>query len=154
VFPKHLSVHIPEQKNHYVDLTQVMQNVLENFPTNNANVILRCDHLPEVTMNEHDATTLCTLLLQSILQTSTSNKLFLYIKCEEEEPEVINLGNKKNYTISFHTNFVCDEQWKKKNENSLQQCAAIISGHGGKFVYNDAVTAGCLFLVTLPGKPS
>lgn len=138
-----------------VDLTKTMHGALEQYDIRNTNIILRFDHLPQVFLTEEQAFTLCYSLLKMIFQVQMENKLFLYIKCEEQDdPEVINLSKEKNFSICFHTNFNYNEQWQERNAATLQQCEAIITQNGGSFEVNRVAGTGCLFMVTLPGKPS
>jgi len=102
---------VPTENKTFISLTQIMPEALDRFQFDN--VILRCDHLPEVFVSKEAATTLCTALLHTIFN-GNNGKLFLYIKCEDAN-DVIDLAPVKNYKISFHTNRQCSEQWQKKS---------------------------------------
>jgi hypothetical protein len=95
-------------------------------------------------------------LLNMILnQSLPPSKQFLYVDCEEEVTDVIDMSlseGMKRHIIKFHTNITTHDNWKLLNSKVLMNCKQILSRHSGNLVVNDISSTGCLFSVSLPGK--
>lgn len=120
------------------------------------NLVVRCDSLPSIEANKKQM----ELLFDTLISLLSGNppqgsRLFLYVDCNEEKNEVMDLSLKqdsKNYMIRFHTNIPSDMQWKEKNAEALSRCSQILSACNGTFAVNNVAHTGCLFSLTLPGK--
>jgi hypothetical protein len=120
--------------------------------------IMRIDSLPTIYGNRQQLVELFTALLTMIVDhPPLKSKLFLYLKCTEEEKdhEVIDLRLDKEevmYCFSFHTNITTDDSWKLIHKHTLAWCKEIAVQNKGEFLYQDICNTGCLFTLSLPGK--
>ncbi|MGZ3975597.1 MAG: hypothetical protein ACXVMI_15110 [Flavisolibacter sp.] len=146
--------YIPE----FLSLNQVLQVSLKKAQAqvDRVKLIVRCETLPHVKAAQDDMVRLFDGLLGMILNSGQGNpRLFLYIDCEEDTSDLIdmNLGpDLKRYFIRFQTNIVAHDNWKLVNSQSLIGCRQILSRHNGNLAVNDISSSGCLFSVSLPGK--
>jgi light-regulated signal transduction histidine kinase (bacteriophytochrome) len=158
---------VPERNSNTIDkpylptllsLNDVLRESLKKVQAkvDNLQLIVRCENLPQIKTSSGDLPTLFDDLLGMILNhPPTSSKLFLYIDCEEETTDLIDMPLEegfKRYIIKFFTNVHTHENWKLVNSQTLVNCRQILSNHNGTLVVNDISSTGCLFSVTLPGK--
>lgn len=116
----------------------------------NLQVIVRCESLPQIEGSYQEMLTLFDHLLGMIVHYPPKNsRLFLYVDCEEETNDC---NNEKRYLIKFNTNIAVPENWKVINSQALINCRQILSDHNGTLMVNNISSAGCLFIVSLPGK--
>ncbi len=122
----------------------------------NLQLIIRCESLPDIKADYSEMLQLFDELLNMILNyPPKTSRLFLYVDCEEETTDVIDMtldAESKRYTIKFNTNITTHENWKLMNTQSLINCRQILSRHNGNLVVNDISSTGCLFSLSLPGK--
>jgi hypothetical protein len=119
-------------------------------------LIVRCEALPKIQGNFNEMLKLFDHLLSMILSHhQKTSRLFLYVDCEEESNDVIDMSLEegfKRYTIKFHTNITTQGNWKLLNNQALVSCQQILSNHSGNLAVNEISKTGCLFSVLLPGK--
>lgn len=119
-------------------------------------IIIRCETLPVIEGSKDQITQLFDNLVSMIFRYPPSgSKLFLYIDCDEMEPEKVKGGkstNVKEYTIKFHTNISTNDTWKKENEGLIASCGQLVLAQKGTFGVNNINNTGCLFSLTFPGK--
>lgn len=112
-----------------------------------ADLIIRCEQLPQVKGQKAELEELFTLLIGMIVDKKTAgSKQFLYIDCEDPEK------NGKDYLIKIHTNSSTNESWKEANRDTIHRCERILEAHHGSLTVNNIQHTGCLFLIALPGK--
>ena len=120
------------------------------------NIIIRCQSLPHIAGNGEEIRKLFDELLTMLFSsTLVGSRLFLYVDCEEENSDAIDLSLSqgfKRYQIRFHTNITTKENWKDVNSQVLAVCQQILSCHHGSFLVNSNNKTGCLFSISLPGK--
>ena len=119
-------------------------------------LIVRCEILPLVKAGHEELSKLFDDLLGTILNhPPNGSRLFLYIDCEEDNTDTIDMTLKeefKRYSIKFHTNITTHDNWKLINSQALINCRHTLSRHNGSLLVNDSSSTGCLFSVSLPGK--
>lgn len=116
----------------------------------NLKVIVRCESLPQIEGSYQAMLKLFDHLLSMIVQHPPKNsRLFLYVDCEEDTNDC---NGQKHYLIKFNTNIAVAENWKLINSHILINCRQILSNHNGTLMVNNISNAGCLFIVSLPGK--
>jgi signal transduction histidine kinase len=119
-------------------------------------LIVRCETLPQVKADRDGMLKLFDELLGMILKyPPKSSRLFLYVDCEEDASDLIDMNLEegfKRYSIKFFTNIITHDTWKLVNSQALIHCRQILSNHNGNLVVNDISSTGCLFSVQLPGK--
>ena len=142
----------------FLSLDEVLRASLKKAQAqvDRAKLIVRCETLPAVKADREEIVRLFDGLLGMILNSGqNSSRLFLYVDCEEDTSDVIDMNleaHLKRYFIKFHTNIVAHEDWKLVNSHALISCRQILSRHNGNLVVNDFSSSGCLFSVWLPGK--
>ena len=142
----------------FLSLNEVLQISLKKAQAqvDKARLIVRCETLPRIKADQDEMVKLFHELLGMILNSGQGNqRLFLYIDCEEDTSDVIDMNLEpglKHYFIKFHTNIVAHDNWKLVNSQSLISCRQILSRHNGNLAVNDISSSGCLFSVWLPGK--
>jgi len=118
--------------------------------------IVRCETLPLIVAHYDEMVKLFDELLGMILNhPPEGTRLFLYIYCEEDTSDIIDMtleAGLSRYCIKFHTNVATHQNWKLVNSQGLTNCGQILSKHNGNLAVNDISSAGCLFSVLLPGK--
>jgi len=141
-----------------LSLNEVLQESLKKaqLQVDKAQLIIRCETLPQIEAGYDDLVNFFENLLSTILnQPPNTTRLFLYIDCEEDNSDVIDMTIKegfKRFIIKFHTNITTHEHWKLVNRETLINCGQILSRHNGNLAVNDIGSTGCLFSVLLPGK--
>ena len=142
----------------FLSLNEVLQVSLKKAQSQveKVKLIVRCETLPRVKAEHDDMVRLFDELLGMILNSGQGiPRLFLYIDCEEDTSDVIDMNlepDLKRYFIKFHTNIVAHDNWKLVNSQALVSCRQILSKHNGNLAVNDIGSTGCLFSVLLPGK--
>lgn len=133
-----------------VSLNQLFNETMKKFQLKNekANIIVRCESLPEIESNEKELSNLLDAMLNVIFMNSQqASKLFLHVHCSEVEND-----KGKEYEIRFHTNVSTTAQWREDNKDILSFCKETAIGLRGNLAVNHVENTGCLFLLTLPGK--
>ena len=142
-----------------VDLNKTIQTVLKKYTGDQQNsFILRCDKLPVAKGKNDQLFRLFDALIQMIVNhPPIKSKLFLYIKCKEEniQSNVIDLRmtrDVKLFKIDFHTNITTTPDWETFYQIKLKECTLLASQNGGGFSFYPISNTGCLFSILLPGK--
>jgi len=158
-FPNRDHNTLPKKQNPGVlSLNQVLKESLRKAQkqVDNLQLIIRCEELPHITATHDEIVRLFDDLLGMILNHAPkSSRLFLYVDCEEETGDTIDLSVEegiKRYLIKFNTNISTHDNWKLVNSQALVNCKQILSRHNGNLIVNDISSTGCLFLLSLPGK--
>lgn len=141
----------------FLSLNELLQESLKKAQAqaDKAKLIVRCESLPFIKADRSEILNLFDDLLGMILNAANDSRLFLYIDCEEDSSDVIDMridADLKRYIIKFHTNVIAQGDWKLVNSQSLINCRQILSRHNGNLAVNDISSTGCLFSVWLPGK--
>jgi len=122
----------------------------------NLQLIIRCESLPQIKADRDEMVKLFDHLLNMILNhPPQTSRLFLYVDCEEEANDIIDMTVEegyKRYAIKFHANVTTHDNWKLVNSQALINCRQILSNHNGTLAVNEISSTGCLFSVSLPGK--
>src|SRR5678815_4592665 len=146
---KHIAVPLP--------LNDVLQESLRKaqVQVDKVKLIVRCETLPLVIAEHGEMVKLFDQLLGMILNhPPDAARLFLYIHCEEDNSDIIDMTldeGLKRYCIKFHTNITTHSNWRLVNSQGLINCRQILSRHNGNLAVNDIGSTGCLFSVLLPG---
>lgn len=141
-----------------LSLSDVLQESLKKAQNqvDKSQLIIRCETLPKIKADHKEMVGLFDKLLGMILgYPPNTSRLFLYIDCEEDTNDVIDISLEdglKRYMIRFHTNITTHNNWKLINSQALIDCRQILSRHNGNLAVNDISSTGCLFSVSLPGK--
>lgn len=141
-----------------LSLNEILQESLKKAQAqvDKSQLIVRCESLPMVKADHDEMVKLFDDLIGMILnQPPNTTRLFLYVDCEENRSDIIDMTLSKEYRrylIKFHTNITTHEHWKLVNSQTLVNCKQILSRHNGNLVVNDVSSTGCLFSVSLPGK--
>ena len=141
-----------------VNLNEVVQyHLLSRRPQIEAlQAIIRFDALPHVATSRQDMGVLVSHLFNSILDNPPAGtKLFIYIRCEIEKTEVMDLSlpeGFQHYSIGVYTNIVADEAWQLVQQPVLAEMQAIAAKAHGNFIHHRIVKTGCLYQLVLPGK--
>ena len=139
-------------------LNEVLQESLRKaqVQVDKVKLIVRCETLPLVIAEHGEMVKLFDELLGMILNhPPDAGRLFLYINCEEDNSDIIDMTLEegiKRYCIKFHTNIITHENWRLVNSQGLINCRQILSRHNGNLAVNDISGTGCLFSVSLRGK--
>jgi hypothetical protein len=139
-------------------LNDVLQESLKKAQNqvDKAQLIVRCENLPRIKADRDEMVKLFDGLLGTILNDpSNTSRLFLYVDCEEDSSDIIDMTIQegfKRYAVKFHTNITTHDNWKLVNNQVLIHCRQILLRHNGNLVVNDISSTGCLFSVLLPGK--
>jgi hypothetical protein len=142
-----------------VNLTEIFQIALQKHlsVSDRNSIISRLDKLPVVNGNKEQLLLLCNNIITMINRPVQGNsKLFLYIRCEEQQDkEIMDLradNGFKMYSICLFTNMSTDENWMLLHKEKLEECALLVQKNKGSFQYNLITDSGCLFSLTFPGK--
>jgi len=141
-----------------LSLNEILQDSLRKaqVQVDKVKLIVRCDMLPLIVADHDEMVKLFDELLGMILNhPPDGTRLFLYIYCEEDTSDIIDMtleAGLSRYCIKFHTNVATHQNWKLANSQGLTNCTQILSKHNGNLAVNDISSAGCLFSVLLPGK--
>jgi hypothetical protein len=118
--------------------------------------IIRFDTLPIVNTLRPVMAQMFHLLFDSILQYPPSGtKLLIYIKCEKERSEIMDLSLPEGFQpfeISVFTNINANENWQQQQQaaiSGIKQSAESIKGTFESFAIDKT---GCLYKLVLPGK--
>ena len=118
--------------------------------------IIRFDALPLVNTTRPVIAQMFHFIFDSIFQHPPSGtKLFVYIKCEKERTEVMDLSLPEGfqpYEISVFTNIIANENWQQQQQaaiTGIRQGAESIKGTFENFAIDKT---GCLYKLVLPGK--
>ena len=118
--------------------------------------IIRFDTLPHVAAFRQDLSMLVSHLFNSILDNPpVGNKLFIYIRCEKEKSEVMDLTlpeGFQRYEISVYTSILADERWQQQQQPVLTDMQTLAARTGGAFTHYSIAKTGCLYHLVLPGK--
>lgn len=139
-------------------LNEILQESLKKAQAqvDRVQLIVRCESLPMIKADHDEMIKLFDDLISMILnQPPNTTRLFLYVDCEEDRSDIIDMSlseEYRRYVIKFHTNITTHEHWKLVNSQTLANCRQILSRHNGNLVVNDVSSTGCLFSVSLPGK--
>jgi hypothetical protein len=142
----------------FLSLNEILQVSLKKaqVQVDKAKLIVRCETLPTIKADRDEMVKLFDGLLGMILNSGPENsRLFLYIDCEEDSSDVVDMTidpSLKRYFIKFHTNVIAHDKWKLVNSEALIACRQLLSKHSGNLAVNDISNSGCLFSVWLPGK--
>lgn len=150
----------PEKKylDGFLSLNEVLQISLKKaqVQVEKSKLIVRSETLPSINSDLDEMVKLFDGLLGMILNSAPENaRLFLYIDCEEDTSDVVDMTidrGLRRYFIKFHTNVIAHDSWKLVNSQALITCRQILSRHSGNLAVNDVSSSGCLFSVWLPGK--
>lgn len=139
-----------------VDTNALLQKAIQQLPPEVRNgMVLRCDELPRLRVNEETIEETFMQLLQMIVAERTAGaKLYLYITCSPEnkkEKEAI-LSGPERFFIQFHTNINPHETWMRKAEHNINSIASLLLPFGGSLLVNKLKNSGCVFCISLPGK--
>lgn len=143
---------------HGTDLNTVMQQVLARHKSEieQLNIIVRCENLPPVTVNESTLLQVISALVRSIVNLPAGTcRQYLYINCAQAaaavpNPELLQIPT--GYKVQFHTNIGATPEWQMTHEKSWEACTALLNAEGGNLVINDIKNTGCIFSLFLPGK--
>lgn len=141
-----------------ISLSDVFRESLKKVQAEvtNLQLIVRCETLPKIKADQEEMVKLfCKLLGMILNHPPKASKLFLYLDCDADNSDVIDMSLEdgyKRYIIKFFTNVHTHENWKLVNSPSLAHCRQILSNYHGTLVVNDISSTGCLFSVSLPGK--
>lgn len=141
-----------------VKLSEIIQQSLQKFhkEVKSKKLIFRCEPLPAIPGDKLQIYKLLDGLVAAIITNPPiGNKLFLYVNCEKEKTDGMELtltNGYKKYVIEFHTNIHTDQFWKIKNEGIMHECISIAQSCQGNLHVNDISKTGCLFSLSLPGK--
>lgn len=141
----------------FLSLNEVFRESLRKAQeTRNLQVVVRCEPLPQVQVNAGELMPVIDDLLRMILSyPPTASKLFLYVDCEEDAADIIDMHvpeGLKRYNIKFFTNISTGAEWELANGQTLANCRQVLSRCQGSLAVNDVSSTGCLFSIVLPGK--
>ena len=149
--------HEAEEPYGMINLTGLFQRTLQKnlSYTNRNSVIARLDKLPLVAGSKSQLEQLSDILIRMIVTDlpKGADKLFLHIKCEKLNDNVIDLSVKNGFTpysISFYTNVLPDTNRKFLFREQLNECAGIANKNNGTFSFRQAFDSCCLFSLTFP----
>lgn len=141
-----------------LDLNTVLKESLKKAQAevDHLQLIVRCESLPHVRADRDGMVRLFDNLLGMILtHPPQTSRLFLYVDCEEETDDVIDMNLEegfKRYIIKFHTNVTTHDNWKLVNSQTLINCRQKLSEYNATLAANEISKTGCLFSLSLPGK--
>lgn len=119
-------------------------------------LVARCEDLPEVTASRVALRDLFGHLLDSILcPVRTDKRYFLHVDCRErpapQGAEALR-GGQVWYDLLLQANVCSNTQWQLAQQDRIEASRSILAGLGGKLTVNEVAQAGCLYIITLPGK--
>jgi hypothetical protein len=148
-----------EQKSkHLINLNQVFQTSLELYQETikKSAPVIRCDNLPSVYGDSVQMLKLFNLLFKMVLlNLPATNNLFLYIKCELDKEDVIDITMRNGinkFTISVFSNTINIKEWIGSFQQELAELKNICINFSGSFKEHSSSETGCLFTICLPGK--
>lgn len=122
---------------------------------NRLRAIIRCDVLPWVQENEISYSKLFQILIGTIVDhPPAASKLFIYIRCEKQNNEVLDMSEHdfELFKISIHTNIDTDEHWLQLYQQKIEAIKNSYGMAGSTFNYNVIKNTGCLYSITVAGK--
>jgi len=118
--------------------------------------IIRLDVLPHISTGGQELSRMMSHIFNSILDhPPAGTKLFIYIKCEKEATEVMDLSLPEGFQqhlISVFTNIVADDAWQQLQQPVLDEMQRLAQSANGTFISFNIVKTGCLYQLVLPGK--
>jgi hypothetical protein len=141
-----------------VDLNEVVQYELiaRRQQVQALQAIIRFDALPHITGTRPVAAQVFHHIFNSIIQhPPAGTKLFIYIKCEKERSEVMDLSLPEGwqpYEISVFTNINANESWQQQQQAARANIKQGIESSKGTFENFAIDKTGCLYKLVLPGK--
>lgn len=140
---------------HEVNTNFVLQSVLQQLrPEVKNKIILRCDELPLVQGNKNEYTTVFTLLLHMLVAKQEEvSKLYLHIHCTRDSFSEFTTASPALYCIRFYTNLIPSADWMKNHREQIDEANLLLQKQKGSLTVNAGNNTGCLFSVSLPGKP-
>jgi hypothetical protein len=148
-----------EQKSkNLINLNQVFQTSLELYKEtiNKSAPVIRCDTLPFVYGDSVQMLKLFNLLFKMVLlNLPATTNLFIYIKCELEKEDVIDMTMKNGinkFNISLFSNTIHIKEWLNNFQQELAELKKICFNFSGSFKEHSSSQTGCLFTICLPGK--
>jgi hypothetical protein len=141
-----------------LDLNTVLKECLKKAQAevDDFQLVVRCESLPQIRAVYDGMLKFFDDLLGTILNhPPLTSRLFLYVDCEAESNDVIDMTLEegfKRYTIKFYTNVTTHDNWKLVNSQVLINCRQLLSKYSGNLAVNEISKTGCLFSVSLPGK--
>lgn len=141
-----------------LDLNTVLQESLKKAQVrvDHLQLVVRCESLPQIKADHDEMVKLFDDLLGMILNhPPQASRLFLYVDCEENSNDVIDMNVEKGfepYIIKFHTNVTTHDNWKLVNGQTLVKCRQILSKYNATLAVNEISKTGCLFSLSLQGK--
>jgi len=141
-----------------LDLNTVLKESLKKVQSEvrQLQLIVRCESLPQIKADYEETVRLFDDLLHMIFNhPPQTSRLFLYVDCEEDYGDVIDMTLEegfKRYIIKFHTNVTTHGNWKLINNQALINCRQILSRYNGNLAVNEISKTGCLFSLSLQGK--
>lgn len=141
-----------------VDLNEVVQYELitRRQQIQALQAIIRFDALPHINNTRPVAAHMFHHIFNSIIQhPPAGTKLFIYIKCEKDRNEVMDLtlaDGFQQYEISVFTNINANESWQQQQQAARANIKQGIESSKGSFESFAIEKTGCLYKLVLPGK--
>ncbi len=141
-----------------VNLDEVLRNELaaRQQQVNALQAIIRFDALPHVQSSQPNMARMLNHIFSSILAyPPAGTKLFIYIKCEKERTEVMDLSlaeGFQRYDVSVFTNIVANESWQHQQQPHVAELKQLVESAKGTFSFFAIEKTGCLYQLVLPGK--
>ena len=141
-----------------VDLNEVMQYELaaRREKIQALQAIIRFDALPQINCSRPLVAQVFHHLLNSIIEhPPAGTKLFIYIRCEKETNEIMDLNLTEGfhrYEISVFTNINANASWQQQQQAILTHIRQSIESIQGAFESFAIDKTGCLYKLVLPAK--
>ena len=141
-----------------VDLNEVVTAELTAYreTVQALQAIIRFDPLPHTNCTQPLTAQVFHHILHSIIQhPPEGTKLFIYIKCEKERSEIMDLSltnGFQRYEISVFTNINANESWQQQQQATTTDIRQSIESSNGTFESFAIDKTGCLYKLVLPAK--
>ncbi len=141
-----------------VNLNEIVQNnlIARRHKIEDLQAIIRYDVLPLVNGDALRFSKMFTLILNSILDhPPAGTKLFIYIKCEKDKSEILDLSlpeDFQHFAVSVYTNITTDASWQQLQQQHVEDINSMVQAVNGSFSHHSIVNTGCLYQMKLPGK--
>jgi signal transduction histidine kinase len=141
-----------------VDLNEVMQYELavRREKIQALQAIIRFDALPQINGSRLLIAQVFHHILNSIIEhPPAGTKLFIYIRCEKEASEIIDLAlaeGFQRYEMCVFTNINANESWQQQHQAILTDIRQSIESIQGTFESFAINKTGCLYKMMLPAK--